>query len=134
MNNKHLGACYKCRSIYNNAVNEFFCPACSPEMDAKIEDINKYIEEHEDATIAEIAEKFDITQELFKKLQKKSLIKYRCRMCGEIVLEGMLCDKCKTKAIVNLSSINYEKPTLPEVKAKMHFVGSGKKRGRLSGE
>ncbi|MCR4831318.1 MAG: hypothetical protein K5883_07695 [Pseudobutyrivibrio sp.] len=131
---KKIGVCYKCRNMYNNAINEFFCPNCEPEMTEKIEAINKYTEAHTDVTIEEIAQEFEMEQELVKKLQSKRIIKIHCKMCGEIIQAGVLCDKCKAKAIVKLSSIKYEKQPLPEVKAKMHFVNSDKKHGRLSGE
>ena len=120
-----LEACYCCRRLFNNSINELFCPNCAPKMEVKIDAMKKYIKENEGATIKELATTFDIEPAVIKKLQRKNLISVMgtCKRCGEDIADGTICKECKAREINRLSSVTFVKPTLVETKAKMRFLG-----------
>lgn len=113
------------------------CPACKEKLEQKFQNVKKYIREHPQADIKEVAEECEVEvgqiqqwiREERLEFTSDSPVKLPCESCGEMIRSGRFCEKCKNSMAKNLSNaIEKPKPVAREQKKiqdtgnKMRFL------------
>lgn len=95
--------CKRCGHPFATVLDYNFCPKCSKESDEKLATVQTYLKSCPTTTIEELSKSCGVTEnELITwlredkiKLAISSPIVLACDMCGERILSGRLCNKCK---------------------------------------
>ena len=129
--------CRKCGKLFNHIAGMPICPACREKLEEKFQNVKKYIREHPQADIKEVAEECEVEvgqiqqwiREERLEFTSDSPVKLPCENCGEMIRSGRFCEKCKNNITKNLSSVlEKPKPTRQEQKKvqdtgnKMRFL------------
>lgn len=130
-------ACKRCGKLFNYFSGDKICPACKEAMEEKFQEVKHYIQDHKNATIAQVAEECDIQTTWIQKwlreerleLTEGSPITLGCENCGAPIRSGRLCNKCADSFRSAAGSyINANKPKQEENPfqhgdgAKMRFI------------
>ncbi len=129
--------CRKCGKLFNHIAGMPICPACKEKLEEKFQDVKKYVREHPQADIKEVAEECEVEvgqiqqwiREERLEFTSDSPVKLPCENCGEMIRSGRFCEKCKNNITKNLSSV-IEKPKpvrqepkkVQETGSKMRFL------------
>ena len=130
--------CRKCGKLFNYVSGPPICMACREAMEAKFQEVKEYIREHNHATIPEVSEACDVSQNQIQQwlrddrleLAPGSGISLLCENCGEPIASGRFCSKCKNSMVDQLSE-SIRKPEAPKPQPKkdtkenpkMRFLG-----------
>lgn len=129
--------CRKCGKLFNHISGMPICPACKEKLEQKFQNVKKYIREHPQADIKEVAEECEVEvgqiqqwiREERLEFTSDSPVKLPCESCGEMIRSGRFCEKCKNSMAKNLSNaIEKPKPVAREQKKiqdtgnKMRFL------------
>ena len=52
--------CRKCGKLFNYVYGSAICPACKEALEAKFQEVRKYIQQHGRATMEEVSEECDV--------------------------------------------------------------------------
>lgn len=110
--------CKRCGKTFNPFMDERICPACKEAMEAKFQEVKKYVDEHKIASMTQICEDCDVEQKQVQQWVREerlvfadnSMLKFNCEHCGAVINTGRFCDKCK-KAQQNVFQNAYQKPS-----------------------
>ncbi len=113
--------CRKCGRIFNYVSGPPICVQCREELEAKFQEVKKYIQDHAHASIPEVAEACDVSPNQIQQwlrderlqLAEGSGITLHCENCGASILSGRFCDKCKN-SMANRLSDSIKKPEAPK--------------------
>ena len=127
--------CRKCGRIFNYVSGPPICLQCREAMEAKFQDVKKYIQEHVRATIPEVAEECDVTTNQIQQwlreerleLSEGSGIMLLCETCGTPITCGRFCEKCKNN-MANQLSDSIRKPEAPKPQPKKDHRDNPKMR------
>lgn len=129
--------CRKCGKLFNHIAGMPICPACKEKLEEKFQNVKKFIREHPQADIKEVAEECEVEvgqiqqwiREERLEFTSDSPVKLPCESCGEMIRSGRFCEKCKNSMAKNLSNaIEKPKPVIREQKKtqdtgnKMRFL------------
>lgn len=125
--------CRKCGKLFNYIAGMPICPACKEKLEEKFQNVKKYIREHPQADIKEVAEECEVEvgqiqqwiREERLEFTSDSPVKLPCENCGEMIRSGRFCEKCKNNITKNLSSV-LEKPK-PVVREQKKIQETGNK-------
>lgn len=114
--------CRKCNRLFNYVMGPVICPQCKELLEAKFQEVKKYIWEHKGCGIAEVAEECDVTPQQIRQWLKEERLEFstdsatglECENCGVLIRSGRFCDKCKSGMVSHLQSA-YKKEPVPEV-------------------
>lgn len=95
--------CRKCGRIFNYVAGPPICPACREEAEAKFQGVKKFVQEHQNVGIPEIARECDVeVNQIQAWIREERLvfaadspIGIECEGCGAMIKTGRFCDKCK---------------------------------------
>ena len=113
--------CRECGRLFNYITGVQLCPACKEELENKFQAAKKFINENKGATIAEVAEHAECSEQQIRQWVREerliftnaSLSGVCCESCGEPILTGRFCDKCKAQTINDLASAG-RRPEQPQ--------------------
>lgn len=113
--------CRKCNCLFNYVSGPPICPACREKMEEKFQEVKKYIQEHEHASIPQVAEACDVsTNQIHQWLREERLelssdsgITLTCENCGATIHTGRFCSKCKS-SMANELGASIKKPESPK--------------------
>ena len=96
--------CRKCGKIFNYVVGPPICPACREAVESKFQDVKKYVQEHQNVGIPEIARECDVEISQIQGwirderlvFAADSPIGIECESCGAMIKTGRFCEKCKS--------------------------------------
>ena len=130
--------CRKCGKLFNYVSGPPICMACREALEVKFQEVKEYIREHNHATIPEVAEACDVSQNQIQQWLKDerlavaegSGIALLCENCGEPIASGRFCAKCKS-SMANQLNESIRKPEAPKPQPKkdtkenpkMRFLG-----------
>lgn len=125
--------CKKCGRIFNYLSGPRICPACREELEAKFQDVKKYIEEHKNASIQQVSEEMEVeitqlnqwVREERLVFSEDSMVTLDCESCGAPIRTGRYCEKCKYELSRGLGSLyKKEDPTkkMERDRAKMRYL------------
>ncbi|MCI6713920.1 MAG: flagellar protein [Lachnospiraceae bacterium] len=117
--------CRKCGRLFNYVSGPPICMQCREALEAKFQEVKKYIQEHAHASIPEVSEACDVsTNQIQQWLRDERLelcegsgIALFCEECGEPILTGRYCEKCKAN-MANRLNDSIRKPEAPKPQPK----------------
>lgn len=76
------------------------CPDCLMIK----QEMQKYVDEHADAKVAELSKKFGVSESLLRKWVKNGVFNclVECKFCGHLIRVGTLCSGCKMGIVEEL--------------------------------
>ncbi len=122
--------CRKCGKLFNHISGMPICPACKDALEKVFLVVKKYVREHPNADMKEVAEECEVEvsqiqqwiREERLEFTEDSPVKMPCENCGTMIRSGRFCEKCKDNMAKNLSNaMGKPKRTLePEKKKPTH--------------
>jgi flagellar operon protein (TIGR03826 family) len=104
--------CRKCGRIFNYIVGPQICPKCKEEVEAKFQEVKKFVQENKQANINDISAECDVEigqinqwireERLF--FSEDSPIGINCESCGTMIKTGRYCEKCKMEMARGLNN------------------------------
>ena len=130
-------ACKRCGKLFNYFSGDKLCPNCRDEMEAKFQEVRKFISEHKGVSMAEVSEQCDVQATWIQKwlreerleLTEGSAITLDCESCGAPIRSGRLCNRCADQ--FKAAAGNYVRSNRPAPEnnpfaqggaARMHFL------------
>lgn len=118
--------CRKCGKIFNYVMGPFICPNCRDGLEAKFQEVKKYIRENGTATMPQVCEACEVDgNQLRQWIREERLqfsddspIKVSCESCGTMIGSGRYCDACKAKLTGQLQGSIPKKPVEEPIKKK----------------
>ena len=103
-----LANCARCGSVFAKGIRDV-CLACYREEEEAFQIVYKFlsVRKNRQATIIEIVEATDVDEDIIIKFIKDKRLRatefpnlsYPCEKCGNPILEGKLCNTCRTNLI-----------------------------------
>lgn len=95
--------CRRCRRLFNYVMGPFLCPKCREEMEAKFQEVKKYVQENVKTGIHDVAEACDVSTSQIQQwvreerlvFSEDSPIGIACERCGKMIKSGKYCSECK---------------------------------------
>ncbi len=117
--------CKMCKKIFNYIGGEPLCPSCAKKMEEKFQEVKKYIQENNGASLDQVAEECDVSSKTIQRwireerleLKAGSGIMLYCEACGKPVTSGRFCDACKNSLASELGA-SIQKPKAAPTKEK----------------
>jgi methionyl-tRNA synthetase len=106
---------------------QVLCQACQEKLEAKFQDVKKYIYENPNASVNDVSEANDVSVKQLKQWIREERLMFTsatatgitCEKCGTPIKSGRFCDKCKTEMSNSFSGL-IDKPSEPESTKKEH--------------
>lgn len=98
-----LANCPRCGRLFTRSVQEI-CPSCAAEEAEDFKLVSRYLSEHPDLTIAELAEATGVSEERIVRFLREGRlvpsptskgIVLTCERCGKRIPSGHLCVECR---------------------------------------
>ncbi|MCR5404776.1 MAG: flagellar protein [Butyrivibrio sp.] len=107
----NLRNCSKCGKMYNYVGGPAICDACKKRIEEDFKKVKQYIEDNPRASLKQISEDNKVSSKLIQQwireerlmFSKDSPIQLLCEKCGEPIVTGRFCVKCKGDMATNLS-------------------------------
>lgn len=122
--------CKGCGRLFNYMGGPSLCPSCQRKLEEKFQEVKKYLEENQNASVNQVAEDNDVSVKQIKQwireerlsLSEASVDGILCEHCGTPIRSGRFCDRCKME-LQNTFSGALVKPKQTEEK-KLERDGS----------
>lgn len=129
--------CRSCGKLFNYISGPYMCPTCKDELEAKFQEVKKYIYEHPGVNIARVAEDCEIEAGQIRQWIREERLEFAegsmelgCEKCGAPITSGRFCNACKSSMVNSLNSA-YQS-SAPSQPAKPDKGGEGPKMRFLS--
>ena len=133
MNN--IRPCRDCGKLFND-LGRGYCPACLEKQEEDLKKVKEYMWDNKGATVQELSENCNVDAKLIMQwlrkeriqLASESGIELFCETCGNKILTGRYCDKCKLDTQNRLAEISNKqtqitrRPAPVSSGAKMRFI------------
>ncbi len=99
----NLRNCSRCGKMFNYVQGPPICDACKKEIEESFQRVKDYIDGNPRASLKQISEDNGVTAKQIQQwireerlmFSKDSPLKLVCEKCGEPILTGRFCTKCK---------------------------------------
>ena len=117
--------CRKCGRLFNYVSGPPICMQCREALEAKFQEVKKYVQDHHGADIQEVSSECDVDPGQIRQWIREerlqfaddSPIRIACEGCGAMIRSGRYCDKCKTEMATGFKhAMGSGKPAEPEKK------------------
>ncbi len=130
--------CKRCGRMFNYVAGPGVCPMCAEKEEEDFQKVKQYIEEHPGVSVAMTADACEIEIAQIRQWLREERLTFSsaegsdltCEKCGEPIVSGRFCDKCKMEVTRDLTNA-IKRPEAPKpVKKqesdgnKMRFLGS----------
>lgn len=123
--------CKKCGRIFNALSGQVICPQCLESAEEDFQKVKTYIEEHPGASVAATAEACEVEVQQIRQWLREERLTFTsaqgsdltCEKCGEPILSGRFCDKCKMEVTRGLTDA-IKKPEAPKPVQKPESSGN----------
>lgn len=139
----YIRTCIKCGRLFHNFPDSPVCQQCWLESDQKIQEVEEYVSENQQAEIQEVARDCHVKEDQLQRWLKTdqlhfpdfSSLKVPCENCGALIHSGTLCENCKNikrNVLQNLSEElspprkNMDKPQKPKRPRSQMFTANRK--------
>ena len=124
--------CRSCKKLFNHVSGPPICPKCREEKEKKFQDVKKYIQDHGQASINQVAEECEVEinqinqwiREERLQFAEDSPIRVACEKCGTMIQTGALCDRCKSEMANTLGSVYKKEAPVKEDPVKKQADGN----------
>ncbi len=120
--------------MFNYVMGEPVCPDCKDALEAKFQEVKKYVQEDKTAPMNDICADCDVDAKVLRQWIREerlffsddSPVKISCEKCGAQISTGRFCDACKKQTANSFSNASRrpEPPKQEEPKTggiKMHI-------------
>lgn len=95
--------CRKCRRLFNYVMGPILCANCREEMEAKFQEVKKYVSENVRTGIQDVAEACDVSVSQIQQWVREERLVFSddspigmpCERCGVMIKSGRYCGRCK---------------------------------------
>ena len=95
--------CKRCRRLFNYVMGPMLCTTCREEMEAKFQEVKKYVAENVRTGIQEVSEACDVSVKQIQQWIREERLVFSddspigmpCERCGEMIKSGKYCNRCK---------------------------------------
>ncbi len=117
--------CRKCGKMFNYLSGPITCPSCREALEDKFKEVKKYIQDHANCGIHEVARECEVeVQQIQQWLREErlqfsedSMVQLSCESCGTTIRFGRFCEKCKNEMANGFKqAIAQKTPVEPPVK------------------
>ncbi len=99
--------CRQCKRIFNYLTGPNICPSCKDKLEEKFQEVKKYVEDHPDEGITQVAEANEVSAKQIQRWIREERLSFSessgvgidCESCGAMIRSGRLCQKCKDNLI-----------------------------------
>ena len=99
--------CRKCRNLFNYVVGDCLCSECKGYTDDAFQKVSKYIDEHDDVSMAQVSASCNVAMsqiETWIKEERLHTIDEQkiysvCESCGKPIASGNFCNLCKRQLL-----------------------------------
>ena len=117
--------CKSCGKLFNYLGGTPICAECAKGLEAKFDEVKKYIYDHPGAGIQEVSTEMDVSVAQIRKWLKEERLSFsenseialNCERCGARILTGRFCKSCKDSMTKDLGSL-YQKAPEPQIEKK----------------
>ncbi len=110
--------CKSCGKLFNYIGGSPLCPECAKGLEAKFEEVKKYIYDHPGAGIQEVSEEMEVSVAQIRKWLKEERLSFsesseialECEKCGKRILTGRFCKMCKDSMSKDLGNLYHKEP------------------------
>lgn len=129
--------CRKCGKLFNYIAGPKVCPMCKEALEAKFQEVKRYIQQHGRCSMNEVCEACEVdTQQIQNWIRQERLqfsedspIRVACETCGTMIGSGRFCAKCRDDMARNLN--NMMTKNVEELKKEPHRKPDNKNRMRF---
>ena len=115
--------CKNCGRLFNYIAGAPVCPACKDELEKKFQQAKEFIRNNAHCTVKMVCEEIDVPEPQVKQWIREERLVFSdgvaagitCEVCGEPILTGRFCDKCKNQMMNDLNGA-IKRPEEPVVK------------------
>lgn len=117
--------CKLCGRLFNYIAGPPYCPACKDDLEKKFQEAKEFIRSTPHATVAMVAEECKVPEKQVKEWIREERLIFAdatvagitCESCGEPILTGRFCVKCKNQVMNDLNGA-IRKPEAPKVEKR----------------
>ena len=129
--------CASCGRLFQSLWGNHFCPECQAMFVIKEEEVIEYVVKHRNSTIAEVAEKCEVSISFIRKMiergrfvAREADMLYPCHACGAQISAGNYCPQClaRIKQQLNETKERILENMKKEGKLKVETLKSERKR------
>ncbi len=135
----YVRTCRNCRRLFTDYAGRHLCASCMKEEDEIFDRVKEYIRANPGCTIFSTSEACEVSETLIRQWLREERLEYKeqegtglyCERCGEPILTGRYCNKCKMALSRELGAImrTNEKPAVAkkpvEHGSRMRFLTKG---------
>lgn len=120
-------SCKRCKRLFNYLTGDIICPACKEEIEKSFQDVKQYIQNHQHATVMEVAKECDVSEKQIRQWVREERLEmssataeFVCENCGTPINSGRYCPKCKAELANSLTNaLNKDKPKVENKHVKV---------------
>lgn len=103
--------CIRCGAVFSTNVNKMACPQCEKKEEERFQELRKYINEHPNAKLKDVASACNITPKRLMQYIREGRIEITkgmsdevtCEMCDRQIPRGRYCAACISKIASELA-------------------------------
>ena len=131
----NLRNCARCGKMFNYVTGPAVCDSCKKAIEESFQQVKQYIEENPRASLKQICEDNEVSTKQLQQwireerlmFSKDSPIQLFCEKCGDPIITGRFCVKCKATMANTLNQTfakpkTLQQPVKKEPKAGMRFL------------
>ena len=124
--------CIRCGAVFSTIVNKMACPNCEKKEEERFQELRKYINEHPNAKLKDVAAECNITPKKLMQYIREGRIEITkgledeitCEMCDKRIQRGRYCAACIAKIATELGHKSVvPPPPEPEPEKKDGGIG-----------
>lgn len=128
--------CPRCGKIFAKGFRDI-CPACVKIVEEEYKRCVEYLRENKGANIQELSEATDVSIKQITKfiregrisLQNAPNLMYPCEVCGILIREGVMCDRCRNRLKTDLKNAEEMEKRRKELEQQMREALTYKNKG-----
>lgn len=128
--------CPRCGKIFAKGIKDI-CPACVKIVEEEYERCVAYLRENKGANIQELSEATDVSIKQITKFIREGRISlldapnlmYPCEVCGILIREGVMCDRCRNRLKTDLKNAEAMEKRRKELEQQMREALTYKSKG-----
>ena len=113
----NLRNCARCGKMFNYIGGQPICDPCKKAIEEDFQKVKQYIEDNPTASLRMISEENQVSTKQIQQwireerleFSKDSPIQLLCESCGDPIITGRYCAKCKNNVAKSLSSVADQK-------------------------
>lgn len=126
-----LANCRECGSLFVQ-VSRDICDRCFREQEAILQKVQRYIKDHPNLSVGEVAEATEVDEALVLKFIRENRLVLSsssvetllsCESCGTRIISGRLCAMCRAQLSAGLGGRSAQKPRSSDDDARARVGG-----------